>query len=107
MIDSSGTMTNSQKHAHCLSEAEAAEAAANKREQQIISTESRDLNMKMRAQPGFYRDRKFDVELSIKVKGALAKDPMWNAHVSRNKWFIAQATMYGIATLIDMQANDI
>lgn len=97
--------TNLDLHRHCLRKAQQAEAAATQRKDQIRVREARDLHLKFESQPGFWRGRDFMGELDDKVGRAASNDPIWKRHVADNQWFIAQATMYGIAALVDAQVG--
>ena len=90
-------------HRHFLRRAQEAEAAATRRKQQIRAREERDLQLKFETQPAFWRGRSFENELTNKTNNAASKDPIWKGHVEDNKWFISQATMHGIAALVDIE----
>lgn len=96
-------MTNLELHQHFLRKAQDAESAATRRKEQIREREARDLQLKFETQPEFWRGRNFMGELTDKVNNAASKDPRWKGHVADNQWFISQATMYGIAALVDLQ----
>lgn len=87
----------------CLLRAEAAERAAFKRKAQVENSERRDLAHKIQAQPAFWRDRDMSIEVAMKTDKALTTDAVWKSRVADNQWYIAQATMYGIAALVEQQ----
>lgn len=94
-------MSNAEKHRECIRRAEAAEAAANLRKKQISDQQWRDLRMKVEANPRFWSGRNLEIEHDMKVSAETAKDPVFKAAVADNQWYISQATMYGIAALVN------
>lgn len=94
-------MTNTEKHRECLRRAESEERIASKIEENVTRRERRDLEQKFITQKAFWANRSFHTELDIKVKTALATNPLWKSAVGKNQWYISQATMYGIAAMLD------
>lgn len=89
-------------HTEFLLKAQDAEAEADRRAKAIFERERKELLRRWHAQRDFWRDRNFDTELQVISDQARAKDPIWKSAVGLNQWYIAKATMYGVAAMNEL-----